>query len=132
MFFKDEQALSLLPKIIFMTVISAVCLLATYFMFVDESNLIAFLKPYSINGNFSRQLILTFFCWFYILRLFITVFVFLKRIMAWGEMLIVTALMSFALFSFVKVGGNSSQPIGVLDYLSIFFISLRFMAQHIF
>jgi len=27
--------------------------------------------------------------------------------------------MSFALFSFVKVGGNSNQPIGGLDYFSI-------------
>ena len=35
-------------------------------------------------------------------------------------MLLVAGLMSFALFSFAKVGGNSSQPIGLLDYFSIF------------
>ncbi len=34
-------------------------------------------------------------------------------------MLLVSGLMTFALFAFAKVGGNSHQPIGVLDYLII-------------
>lgn len=120
MLFKDEHALSLLPKIVFMTTISFASLLAVYLMFVDEANLIPLLKSYAISGNFSRQVVLMFFCWFYVFRLFITVFVFLKRKMAWSEMLLVSGLMSFALFSFAKVGGSSFQPIGVLDYFSIF------------
>jgi len=120
MLFKDEYDFSLLPKIVFMTAISCASLLAGYLMFVDEGNLIPFLKPYAINGNYLRQVILMFFLLFYVLRLFITVFVFLKRKMAWSEMLLVTGLMSFALFSFAKVGGNSLQPIGALDYFSIF------------
>ena len=120
MLFKDEHDFSLLPKIVFMTTISGACLIAGYLMFFDTNNLISWLKPYAINGNFTRQIILTFFCWFYVVRLFVTVFVFLKRKMAWSEMLLVTGLMSFALFSFAKVGGNSLQPIGILDYFSIF------------
>ena len=120
MLFKDEYTLSLLPKIVFMTAISCASLLAGCLMFVDEGNLIPFLKPYAINGNFARQIILMFFCWFYVLRLFITAFVFLKRKMAWSEMLLVSGLMSFALFSFAKVGGSSFQPIDILDYFSIF------------
>jgi len=35
-------------------------------------------------------------------------------------MLLVSGLMSFALFSFAKVGGDSHQPVGALDYFSIF------------
>jgi len=120
MFFKDEHDFSFLPKIVFMTAISSACLLAGYLMFVDTNSSISWLKPYAINGNIVRQVILMFFCWFYVLRLFITVFVFLKRKMAWSEMLLVTGLMSFALFSFAKVGGSSFRSIGVLDYFSIF------------
>ncbi len=120
MLFKDEHDFSLLPKIVFMTAISGACLLAGYLMFVDQNNLISFLKPYAIDGNFDRQLILTFFCWFYVVRLFITNFVFLKRKMEWREMLFVSGLMSFALFSFARVGGSSFQPITTLDYFSIF------------
>jgi protein-S-isoprenylcysteine O-methyltransferase Ste14 len=120
MLFKDEHDFSLLPKIVFMTAISGACLLAGYLMFADKNNLISFLKPYAINGNLTRQLIITFFCWFYVVRLFITNFIFLKRKMEWREMLFVSGLMSFALFSFARAGGNSTQSIVALDYFSIF------------
>jgi steroid 5-alpha reductase family enzyme len=88
-------------------------------MFNDIDELSSFLKPYAINGDFNRQVVLMFCLVFYVSRLIVTVFIFLKRKMAWSEMLFVSTLMSFALFSFVKVGGNSYQPIGVLDYFSI-------------
>jgi len=120
MIFKDEYDFSLLPKIIFITAISCASLLAGYLMFTDVNELHDWLKPYAINGNFTRQVILMFCLLFYVSRLFITVFVFLKRKMAWSEMLLVSGLMSFALFSFAKVGGNSHQPVGVLDCISIF------------
>ena len=120
MIFKDEHDFSLLPKIIFMTAISCASLLAGYLMFTDVNELLDWLKPHAINGNFTRQVILMFCLLFYVSRLFITVFVFLKRKMGWGEMLLVSGLMSFALFSFAKVGGNNHQPVGALDCFSIF------------
>lgn len=119
MIFKDEHDFSLLPKIVFMIAISGASILASYLMFVDENSLLAGLKPYAINGSFTRQVILMFCLLLYVLRLFITVFVFLKRKMAWSEMLLVSGLMSFALFAFAKVGGNSQQPVGALDYIGI-------------
>lgn len=120
MIFKDEHDFSLLPKIFFMIAISCASLLAGYLMFTDVNELYDWLKPYAINGNFTRQVILMFCVLFYVSRLFITVFVFLKRKMAWSEMLLVSGLMSFVLFSFAKVGGNSHQPVGALDCFSIF------------
>ena len=120
MLFKDEHDFSLLPKIVFMTAISCASILAGYLMFTDGNELYDLLKPYAINGNFARQVILMFCLLFYVLRLFITVFVFLKRKMVWSEILLVSGLMSFALFSFAKVGGNSVQPISPLDYFYIF------------
>ncbi len=120
MIFKDEHDFSLLPKIVFMTAISCASLLAGYLMFTDVNELYDLLKPYAINGDFKRQVILMFLLVFYILRLSITVFIFLKRKMAWSEMLLVSGLMSFVLFSFAKVGGNSYQPVGALDCFSIF------------
>ncbi len=120
MLFKDEHDFSLWPKIVFMTAISGACFLAGYLTFVDQDNLLSFLRSYAIDGNFDRQLILTFFCWIYVVRLFITNFIFLKRKMEWREMLFVSGLMSFALFSFARVGGSSFQPIANLDYFAIF------------
>jgi len=58
MFFKDEHDFSLLPKCFFMAAIIATSLLAGYLMFKDVSGLASCLKPYAINSNFTRQVIL--------------------------------------------------------------------------
>ena len=100
MIFKDEHDFSLFPKCFFMAAITTASLLAGYLMFVDENSLILWLKPYSINGNFTHQIILMFCLLFYVSRLFITVFVFLKRKMAWSEMLLVIPLIMALNFVF--------------------------------
>ena len=55
----------------------------------------------------------------YFLRLLFTVFVFLKRKMGWVETIIISILMSLALFSFAKVGGSSHLPLNASDYIGI-------------
>ncbi len=117
MLFKDEHNFSLLPKCFFMAAIITASLLSGYLMFKDVNSLASLLKPYAINGNFTRQVLLMFCLLFYVSRLFITAFVFLKRKMGWGETVLVSGLMSFALFSFARVGGNSHLPLNILDYL---------------
>jgi len=119
MIFKDEYDFSLFPKCFFMAAIIIASLLAGYLMFVDENSLLPWQKPYAINGNLMRQVILMFCLVFYVSRLFITVFVFLKRKMTWSEMLLVSGLMSFALFSFAGVGGSSHLPLNALDYIGL-------------
>ena len=119
MLFKDEHNFSLLPKCFFMTAIITASLLAGYLMFNDVNDLVSWLKSYAINGNFTRQLLLMFCLLFYVSRLFISAFVFLKRKMGWGETILVSSLMSFALFSFARVGGNSHLPLNILDYFGL-------------
>jgi len=119
MIFKDEHTRSLLPKVVFIFSISCVTVIAGYLMFVDENSLSPFLEPYAITGNFFRQIILIFCLLLYVARLAVTIFVFLKRKMVWREMILVTILMSFALFSFAKVGGNSQQSLGLIDLVGI-------------
>ena len=102
-----------------MIAISSTTLLVSYLMFTDADEIIIRLKPYAINGDLTRQLILLFCLLIYISRLFITNFIFLKRRMAWSEMLLVSGLMSFALFSFAKVGGSSHLTLNVFDYIGL-------------
>ena len=120
MIFKDEKAFSLFPKLLFMASIITVSLLVSYLMLKDVGNIIYWLQPYVIDGAFARQVVVIFFLFLYVVRLFATVFIFLKRKMEWTEMLLVSGLMSLVLFSFAKVGGNNGQPIGSLDYFSMF------------
>lgn len=119
MLFKDEHDASLLTKTFFMATIIVASLLAGYLIFADLNDIVPQLKPYAINGDFSRQVILMSCLVIYILRLLITVFVFLKRKMTWSETLIISGLMSFALFSFARVGGSSNLPLNLLDYLGL-------------
>lgn len=106
-------------------------LLAGYLMFNEANSMALWLKQYAINGNFTRQVILMFCLLFYILRLFVTTFVFLKRKMGWLETIIVSGLMSFALFSFAKVGGSSHLSINILDFIGIFlFLSGSWINTH--
>jgi steroid 5-alpha reductase family enzyme len=119
MLFKDDHSHSLLPKCFFMIAIIAASLLSGYLMFKDVNGLASWLKPYAINGNSTRQIILMLCLWFYVSRLFITAFVFLKRRLSWLEAILVSGLMSFALFSFARVGGSSHSPLNVLDYLGL-------------
>ncbi len=118
--FIDETDFSFFPKCAFMVSITMGSGLAAWLMLADETSLIDVLKPYAIDGNFIRQGILIFCLFFYILRLGATVFIFLKRKMTWGEMLLVSALMSFALFSFGRVGGSSHRAIAGIDYTYLF------------
>ena len=98
MLFKDEHNFSFFPKCFFMLAIITGTILAAYLMFVEKSHLLAWLSPYAIEGNYIRQIILILCLLIYVFRLFITVFVFLKRRMGWGETLIVSGLVAFALF----------------------------------
>ena len=61
MIFKDEHDFSLLPKIVFMTAISCASILDGYLMFTDVNELYDLLKPYAINGDFLRRILLMFF-----------------------------------------------------------------------
>lgn len=118
MIFKNENAFSFFPKCFFMVAIITVNLMVGQLMFKDVNELASWLKPYAINGDYTRQVVLMFFLLFYVSRLIVTVFVFLKRKMDWSEMLIVSGLMAFVLFSFAKVGGSSNEPVGAFDCFS--------------
>jgi protein-S-isoprenylcysteine O-methyltransferase Ste14 len=119
MFFKNEHTPSLLPKSFFMFSITIAVLLASYLVFNNSEDVISFLRPYAVEGNFTRQVILISSLLLYITRLFLTTFVFLKRKMGWIEAIIIAVLMSLALFSFAHVGGGSQSAINMLDYFGI-------------
>ena len=119
MLFKNEHTLSLMPKFLMMFSITVASCLAGYLMFGNANDMISWLQPYKADGNFIRQVILIMCILFYILRLFITTFVFLKRKLVWMEAITVAGLMSLALFSFAHMGGSSPVEINALDYTGI-------------
>jgi steroid 5-alpha reductase family enzyme len=119
MLFKDEHTLSLMPKLFLMFSITTASCLAGYLTFVNVNEMISWLQPHKADGNYIRQLILISCVLFYLFRLIITTFVFLKRKFVWTEALVVSGLMSLALFSFAYIGGSSQAEINALDYSGI-------------
>jgi len=83
-------------------------------------NISNLLEPYEIGGDLIHRSILFTCLIVYIARLVLTVFVFLKRTLGWGETLIISFLMSLALFAFVREGGSNAQSIGSIEITGIF------------
>ncbi len=77
MIFKDEHDFSLLPKYFFMAAVIFATLTSGYLMFADENSLPYRLKPYAINGDFTRQVILMF-CLLYLQHLHNIKFLYMK------------------------------------------------------
>jgi len=119
MLFRDEHTPSLIPKSFFMFSIIMSTYIAGYLMFANIDDMSSWLQPYKTHGTYARQLILISCLIFYIFRLGITTFVFLKRKLVWGEAILIAGLMSLALFSFAYVGGGSQKAINILDYSGI-------------
>lgn len=119
MIFKNEHTPSLLPKLFVFFSLTLASSIAGYLLFTDVNEMISWLQPYKADGNYTRQIVLISCVLFYIFRLILTTFVFLKRKLVWGEAIVVAGLMSFALFSFVRIGGSSPVEINVLDYSGI-------------
>ena len=119
MLFKNEHTLSLLPKLFVMFSMTAAVCLAGYLIFGNANDMISWLQPYQADGIFFRQVVLISCLVVYILRLFFTIFVFLKRKFVWNEAIVVSALMSLVLFSFAHIGGSSTVEINALDYSGI-------------
>lgn len=119
MIFKDEYDNSSLTRWFFITVIFIVIFVSGVLMFANEVVADNWLESHKINGDYIRRVILMVCLIIYFFRLLITVFVFLKRKMGWLETILISGLMSFALFSFAKVGGSSHLPLNALDYIGI-------------
>ena len=119
MLFKNEHTPSLIPKLFFMFCLTFAVALASYLLFTPAKNIIYFLQPYARDGNFVREVITIACLIIYLFRLYFTTFVFLKRKMVWGEIFIISTLMSAALFALGHAGGFSSATLNLFDYFGI-------------
>jgi hypothetical protein len=109
MIFKDQYDSSFWNKFV-----CGCCILITIFatlwlMFAEYVTSDAWLKQYQMNGDPVRRTLIAFCLIIYFVRLQVTVWVFQKRKWTWLETITITALMSFVLYAFARVGGNNKQ-----------------------
>jgi len=113
--FSGEYSKSVGPKTLIVVVFSSVIIVAGICMFCGKEELV----PLTMNGNELRQIILFIGLVIYALRLLITLFVFLKRRMSWGEGLLISLVMPSVLLALAYFGGNQKTDVGVIDSIGI-------------
>ncbi len=119
MIFIDQYDSSFWKKFVF-----SGCMLITIFttlwlMFGDYAASNPWLKHYQLAGDLVRRILIASSLVIYFLRLQVTVWIFQKRKWTWLETITITVLMSFVLYAFAKVGGSSTQVVGVVEVIGI-------------
>ena len=115
MIFLDEHEMSLLPKCLIMSALGFAILISGWLMFGDSKGIWCPLQPFPIRGDLLRRGLLWACAGIYFIRLLFTLFMFFKRKLSWIEAITISVLMAPLLFAFMVVGGNSQEPLGILD-----------------
>jgi protein-S-isoprenylcysteine O-methyltransferase Ste14 len=124
MIFRNEHAGSYLPKaFIALAICGSICVCG-YLMFFEESEMYPLFKPYKINGNFLRNVLIISCMIIYFLRLLITLLFFFQRKMYWVEAIIIANIMPWIFPYIAYKSGQSSNPVGLVEVSGIllFFI----------
>jgi protein-S-isoprenylcysteine O-methyltransferase Ste14 len=115
MMFNGQYSKSLGPKALIVIVFSGIITVIGMSMFFGSEQLAFFMW----TGNILRQVILFLGLVIYSLLMLITLFVFLKRRMSWGEGLLVSLVMSMVIFALAYYGGNQRKAVGAIDGIGI-------------
>ena len=115
MMFNGKYSKSLGPKTLILVVFSSVITVIGMCVFCGSEQLV----PLMMTGNKLRQIILFIGLVIYSLRMLVTLFVFLKRRMSWGEGLLVSLVMSVVVFALAYYGSNQKTAVGVVDCIGI-------------
>jgi len=110
--FKGGYSRSLVAKFATIVGLSIAILASGWLMFAGTDTV-------TIEGDIGRQVTLLACCVVYAARLSVTLFVFLRRRIAWWEGVLGSVLFPFLLFCYAYIGGSQDQPIGGIDALGI-------------
>jgi len=119
MIFRSNYEKSFLPKSFIAAALFTSILVCSYLMFADESKITNGLQQYKISGDFFRHILLLSCFGIYFVRLLATLFIFFQRKMHWIEAIVIANVMPFVLPYIAVVGGNSEQPVGLLEIVGI-------------
>jgi len=119
MIFRNEHAESYLPKaIIALAICSSICI-SGYLMFFDESEMNSIFRPYKINGDFVRNVLIISCMIIYFLRLLVTMLFFFQRKMYWIEAIIIANIMPWIFPYIAYTSGRYSKTIGLIEFVGI-------------
>jgi protein-S-isoprenylcysteine O-methyltransferase Ste14 len=92
-----------------------------YLMFTSAEKILPLFKPYKVNGNLVRNILILSCMGIYFFRLLFTLFVFLQRKMYWGEAIVIANIMPWI---FPYIAYKSGDYIGTIGWMEIIGILL--------
>ncbi len=113
--FNGKYSKSLGPKTLIVIVFAFAITVIGMSMFSGSEQLV----PLTMTGNMLRQIVIFIGLVIYALRMLVSLFVFLKRRMSWGEGLLVSVVMSLIIIALAYYGGNQKTAVGVVDYIGM-------------
>ena len=122
MIFRDEHTRSILPKFFIALAIVTSIYISGSLMFLEESELWPFLKPYKIQGDPVRNLIILLGMIVYLLRLLVTLFVFFRRKLYWGEALVIANIMPWIFPYVAYMSGEKDTAVGSMEIMGILLV----------
>ena len=119
MIFRNDHERSYLPKAFIAIAICCSIFISGYLMFCEESEMNPLFKPYNINGDFVRNVLMISCMTIYFLRLLVTLLFFFQRKMYWIEAIIIANIMPWIFPYIAYTSGQYSKPIGLIEVIGI-------------
>jgi len=110
-----------LPKIFIAVAILGSITVSGNLMFSSADNLLPLFKPYKVNGDPVRNILVLACMSIYFLRLLFTLFIFFQRKLYWGEAFVIANIMPWI---FPYVAYKSGDYTGTIGWMELFGIIL--------
>jgi protein-S-isoprenylcysteine O-methyltransferase Ste14 len=90
-----------------------------YLMFTSADNILPLFKPYKLNGDPVRNILILSCMSIYFLRLLVTLFVFFQRKLYWGEAFVIANIMPWIFPYIAYKSGDYTGTIGWMELIGI-------------
>jgi len=119
MIFKNIHEKSYLPKMFVAAAILGSIYISGYLMFTSADNILPIFKPYKVDGDSVRNILILSCMSIYLLRLLFTLFVFFQRKLYWGEAIVIANIMPWIFPYIAYESGNFNGSIGWIEIVGI-------------
>jgi len=121
MIFRNIHEKSYLPKMFIAVAILGSIYVSGYLMFTSADKILPLFKPYKVNGDLVRNILILSCMGIYFFRLLFTLFIFFQRKMYWGEAIVIANIMPWI---FPYIAYKSGDYIGTIGWMEIIGILL--------
>lgn len=119
MIFQNIHEKSYLPKMFIAAAILGSIYVSGHLMFTSADNILPLFKPYKVNGDPVRNILILSCMSIYFLRLLFTLFVFLQRKLYWGEAIVIANIMPWIFPYIAYKSGDYTGTIGWMELIGI-------------